>query len=41
MTKPTKDIYHYLVRDTAKVQRDKALFNNQQILDSLERIYPV
>ena len=41
MTKPTKDIYHYLVRDTAKVQKDKALFNAQEILDSLERIYPV
>ena len=35
MTKPTKDIYHYLVRDTAKVQKDRALFNAQEILDSL------
>jgi cleavage and polyadenylation specificity factor subunit 3 len=41
MTKPTKDIYHYLVRDTAKVQKEKALFDAQEILDSLERIVPV
>lgn len=41
MTKPTKDIYHYLVFDTIKVQKERALFNNQEILDSLERICPV
>jgi cleavage and polyadenylation specificity factor subunit 3 len=41
MTKPTKDIYHYLVRDTAKVQKEKALFDAQEILDSLDRICPV
>lgn len=41
MTRPTKDIYQYLVRDTAKVQKEKALFNNQQIQDSMERICSV
>ena len=28
MTKSTIDIYRNLVRNTAKVQKDKALFNN-------------
>ena len=41
MTRPTKDIYQYLVRDTAKVQKEKALFNNQQIQDSMDRICSV
>ena len=41
VTRPTKDIYQYLVRDTAKVQKEKALFNNQQIQDSMERICSV
>jgi len=26
MTKPTKDIYHYLVKDTLKVRNEEALF---------------
>ena len=38
MTKPTKDIYHYLVRDTLKVRNEEALFTEQQIRDSMEQI---
>jgi len=38
MTKPTKDIYHYLVKDTLKVRNEEALFTEQQIRDSMEQV---
>jgi cleavage and polyadenylation specificity factor subunit 3 len=38
MTKPTKDIYNYLVRDTLKVRNeDRVLFSREHVEESLKR----